>query len=120
MLFLEGQPIRATEQLCPDAGLYAVYEQLIPDIQKKMPQLVDGLLAAKDLLSMDVYRRYFADPNEDPVVPEKAAYYMGYLIVKELEKETSLDAMLQWDLDTLNAKMINGLVALKNGPSAAP
>ncbi len=120
MLFIEGQAIRATEELCPDAGLYAVYEQLIPDIRKKMPQLVDGLLAARDVLSMDVYKKYFADPNEDPFVPEKAAYYMGYLIVKELEKQTSLDEMFQWDLDTLNARMISGLVALRNGPSVAP
>ncbi len=89
-------------------------------MRKKMPQLGDGLLAARDVLSMDVYKKYFADPNEDPFVPEKAAYYMGYLIVKELEKETSLDEMFQWDLDTLNARMISGVVALKNAPSVAP
>ena len=113
MMFIEGQAVRATEKVYPQAGLYAVYEKLIPDIQKKMPQLVDGLIAGKDAMSLEIYKKYFLDPNEDSFVPEKSAYYLGYLIVKRLEKETPLEKMFEWDLETLKQKMIDGLVWLE-------
>jgi hypothetical protein len=39
-----------------------------------MSQLVDGLLAARDSLTMDVYKKYSADPSDDAFVPQTAAY----------------------------------------------
>jgi hypothetical protein len=66
-------------------------------------------------MSPEIYRKYFLDPNNDDFVPEKSGYYMGYLIVKNLEKEYSLAEMVQWDLDTLNLHMVEGLKKLNEG-----
>ena len=113
MMFIEGHAVRATEHLLPEAGLYAVYENLIPEIEEKMPKLADELL--NQPMTPQIYKKYFLDPNDDPFVPEKSAYYMGYLIVKDLEKEYSLAEMVKWDLDTINQKMAEGLKKLKEG-----
>ena len=115
MMFIEGHAVRATEHLLPEAGLYSIYENLIPDIEKKLPKLADELLQNVEVMNPEIYRKYFLDPNNDDFVPEKSGYYMGYLIVKDLEKEYSLTEMVKWDLDTLNQNMIKGLKKLKEG-----
>jgi carbon starvation protein len=97
------------------AGLYSIYENLIPDIEKKLPKLTDELLQNVEVMSPEIYRKYFLDPNNDDFVPEKSGYYMGYLIVKNLEKEYSLAEMVKWDLDTINQHMIAGLKKLNEG-----
>ena len=112
-MFIEGQAVRATEHLLPEAGLYAVYEKLIPEIKEKMPQLADELLQNMQPMSPQIYKKYFLDPNDDTFVPKKSAYYMGYLIVKELEEEYSMAEMVKWDFDTINQKMADGLKKLK-------
>lgn len=114
-MFIEGHAVRATEVLLLEAGLYAVYEKLIPEIQEKMPKLADELLQNTQTMSPEIYRKYFLAPNNDDFVPEKSAYYIGYLIVKDLEKEFPLADMVKWDLDTLNLKVIEGLNKLKEG-----
>jgi hypothetical protein len=115
MMFIEGHAVRATELVFPEAGLYSIYENLIPDIEEKMPQLAEQLLQNTESMSPEIYRKYFLSPNNDGFVPEKSGYYMGYLIVKDLEKEYSLTEMVKWDLDTLNQHMIKGLKKLKEG-----
>jgi len=117
MMFIEGHAVRATEHLLPEAGLYSIYEGLIPDIEKKLPKLADELLQNVEVMNPGIYRKYFLDPNSDDFIPEKSGYYMGYLIVKDFEKEYSLAEMVKWDLDTLNQNMIKGLKKLKGGNS---
>jgi hypothetical protein len=117
MMFIEGHAVRATEHLLPEAGLYSIYENLIPDIEKKLPKLADELLQNVEVMNPEIYRKYFLDPNNDDFVPEKSGYYIGYLIVKDLEKEYSLTEMVKWDLDTLNQNMIKGLKKIKGGNS---
>ena len=46
--------------------------------------------------SYQVYQKYFIDGFEDPVIPAKFGYWLGYSVVKSLSKEYSIQEMMTW------------------------
>jgi hypothetical protein len=96
-LWNEGVATHVSHALNPDA----TYRELMLEIPSSLPEAVDpilGQIAAQLLEDLyatewEVKSKYFAMRSEHPLIPRRAGYYLGYLLVKQIAESDGLDAL---------------------------
>jgi hypothetical protein len=99
MVFIEGLAIIAEEAVYPGVPKPGIFNHLMPDYQGNFEKYASEFLGDLDSFDYQKYVRYFVDPNNDPTMPEKFGYWLGYLALKALKKEYSVQEMMNWDTD---------------------
>ncbi len=117
MLWDDGVATYVSHALNP----HATYQELMLEIPSSIPELADPILdqiAARlleDLYSTDwdVKRQYFAMRSEDPVIPKRAGYYLGYLLVKQMAESHGLDELIRMKDKDFVPKLEDQLLEMK-------
>ena len=97
-LWEEGLATYISHMLNPQAS----YAELMLDFPKGLPEqtwrlrvsIVEDLLAHLRSTEDAMYRRYFVPWSGDGVVPERAGYFIGFVVLSELAKQVSLANLL--------------------------
>lgn len=99
ILWGEGVATYVSHALNPDA----TYKELMLEIPSSIPEAADPILdqlatrLLEDLYATerDVRMQYFALRSEDPLIPKRAGYYLGYLLVKQIAESHGLDELIR-------------------------
>lgn len=94
--FMEGLAVYATEKLYPDVFRPGLIEKNVPMYEKNFIPYTREFLKDMQNFSYRVYQKYFIDSYEDPDIPAKFGYWLGYTIVKSLVKDNSIQVMMTW------------------------
>lgn len=94
--FMEGLAVFVTEKLYPDVFRPGLVEKNVPLYMKNFIAYTREFLKDMQNFSYQVYQKYFTDYFEDPVIPAKFGYWLGYSIVKSLVEEYSIQEMMSW------------------------
>lgn len=97
--FMEGLAVYSTEKLYPGIFRPGLIEKNVPLYEENFVTYTREFLKDLQNFSYKVYQRYFIDPSQDPVIPAKFGYWLGYAIVKSLVKEHSIQEMMAWTPD---------------------
>jgi hypothetical protein len=103
--FLEGLTVLATEKTYSGIPRPGIVERFVPDYEDNFYLYLEEFL--KDLENYNqqkFYQRYFWDPSDDPFIPDKFGYWLGYKIALSLNKEFSIQEMANWDPDKAKQK----------------
>jgi hypothetical protein len=104
LAFLEGLAVQATEKVYPGAHRPGIIEKNIPKYEQNFAALAEMFLADSENFTFQKYQKYFFDPYEDPIVPNKFGYWLGYKAVQGLAQTHSLQEMINWTPE--NAKKL--------------
>lgn len=99
MSFMEGLTVYAVEVLYPGIFRPGLIEDNVPLYEKNFVPYTREFLKDLQQFNYRVYQKYFIDGAENPVMPEKFGYWLGYSIVKSLAKEHTLSDMMAWAPD---------------------
>ena len=96
-LWTEGLAVYTSSVLNLDASDKEIF------MRDSLPQRVDKVLKiiAPDIIEnlystdKEVIRKYFWESSTDTVIPKTAGYYIGYLLVKEMANEYSLNELIK-------------------------
>jgi glyoxylase-like metal-dependent hydrolase (beta-lactamase superfamily II)/uncharacterized protein YjaZ len=94
--FIEGMAVYTVEKLYPGVPRPGLIEDYVPQYQENFSLYTKEFL--KDLKDFDYqkYKKYFSDPSDDPLIPDKFGYWLGYKIVQSLTKEFTIEEMMKW------------------------
>jgi len=100
-LWTEGLAVYISSVLNPEASDKEIF------MRDSLPQKVDRVLKiiAQDIIESlystdkEVIRKYFWESSIDTVIPKTAGYYIGYILVKEIAKEYSLNELIKFKED---------------------
>lgn len=100
--FFEGLTVYATEKLYPGIPRPSVTEDFVSQYQDNFILYTREFL--KDLQSFDYqkYKKYFIDPSDDPLIPAKFGYWLGYKVIESLSKNFSVQQMIEWTPEKAN------------------
>jgi uncharacterized protein YjaZ len=104
--FIEGMAVYAIEKLYPGVPRPGFIEKYVPLYQKNFNLYTKELL--NDLKDFDYqkYKKYFIDPSDDPLIPDKFGYWLGYKIVESLTKEFTIEEMMKWPPEKISQTTI--------------
>lgn len=111
-IFFEGLAINVQEELYPGAPRAGIFENLIPVYEEKFKASAQSFLNDLADFGEDKYARYFIDPSDDPVIPVKFGYWLGYKVVDSLNEEYTFGDMLGWTPDDAEQKVRDKIVEL--------
>ena len=94
--FMEGLTVYSIEKLYPGIFRPGLIEKNVPLYEKNFIPCIKEFLKDLQNFSFRLHRKYFSDPSDDPLVPAKFGYWLGYKIVKSLVKEYSIQEMMTW------------------------
>ena len=109
-LWTEGLATYVSRALNPKAtmnelmlayGNYSIPEQT----DQVLDQVANDLLENLDSTDWDVHMKYFAMSSKDPVIPQKAGYYIGYRFAKSLADEYSLSQLARLQDSEIASKL---------------
>lgn len=106
-LWMEGLATYVSEQLNPGSSeaelMLDVPEGTVTLIKAKLPDLLLGLQSELghtiESENDPTYAKYFLLSSEDKLVPKRAGYYLGYIIIKNAAKGRSLKELAQMNKD---------------------
>lgn len=113
--FMEGLAVFVTEKVYPGVMRPGIIEGNVPLYEKNFIQYTKEILKDLDHFTFEKYKRYFWDPNDDPTIPDKFGYWLGYKVVQSLSKNHTLEEMVKWPPDKAKQMMmeeIKNLLAL--------
>ena len=127
-LWAEGFATYVSEQLSPGASpaeiMLDVPAGLVEKCQGKIDRLVSAVYAVLDSDSEEIYAQWFLlSPTPDTLIPQRAGYYLGYLIAGDVHRQSGLSLQ---QLAQLNPKDILPLVKtalelrMREAPKASP
>ena len=112
----EGMATYVSDVLNPTADwkglMLDIPEGLVPECDRKIEFLVKDLLAKLNSTADVDYTTYFLMKSTDSNIPKRAAYYVGYLVAKELNKTTPLDELIKLQDDSLQFKVWDALTKI--------
>jgi len=100
--FMEGLAVYATEEIYPTFPKAGLVEENILQYEKNFLLLAKEFLYDQKVSDFLKYRKYFGVPSNDPTIPEKFGYWLGYRVIKELIKKYSLQEMMAWEPKKVN------------------
>ena len=100
--FIERMAVYAIEKLYPGVPRPGLIEKYVPLYQKNFNLYTKEFL--NDLKEFDYqkYKKYFIDPSDDPLIPDKFGYWLGYKIVESLTKEFTTEEMMKWQPEKIS------------------
>ena len=100
-LWGEGLATYVSEALNPGASIRGIMldvpSGLVEKCKADLPYLWNTLLEKLDSNSEDDYTTFFLLNSQDPRIPKRAGYYLGYLIAKEIGKGRTLKELSRLD-----------------------
>lgn len=114
--FFEGLAVYATEKIYPGIPRPGIMEDFVSQYQENFILYTKEFL--KDLKGFDYqkYKKYFIDPSDDPLIPAKFGYWLGYKVIESLSKDLSVQQMMEWAPEKANqmvGKEINHILNTK-------
>jgi len=111
--FFEGLAVYATEKIYPGIPRPGIMEDFVSQYQDNFILYTREFL--KDLESFDYqkYKKYFIDPSDDPLIPAKFGYWLGYKVIESLSENFSVQQMIEWTPEKANqmvSKEINHIL----------
>ena len=96
LAFMEGLTVYAVEKLYPDVFRPGLIEENVPLYEKNFILYTKEFLKDIENFNYPVYQKYFIDSYENPEMPEKFGYWLGYSVIKSLINEFSIQEMMTW------------------------
>lgn len=118
MVFLEGLSVVAQEKVYPEAPRPGIMKKFIPDYEKNFQVYTEEFLKDTEYFDYKKYARYFHDPSDDPFIPDKFGYWLGYQAVKRLNENHSIEEMMDWTVEKANELTeaeIKKMICVKQG-----
>lgn len=118
--WMEGLATYVSKQMNPDATnaelmldetMVARTKLLIPELAK---DVLDNLEAEDKDLKLKF--KYFDIESKDKTIPPRAGYYLAYLLVQEIAKDTTLEEMATWQEQEIVPRMRQALRELSHNP----
>lgn len=98
-LWREGLAVYVSSMLNPDAKEIEIF--MIDSLPQKSNEVIKIMAqdVVKNLYSPDkkLIEKYFWNSSTDTYIPRTAGYYLGYLLVKELAKEYTINELIKLD-----------------------
>ena len=116
-LWFEGLATYVAVAMNPNAGLAELQmpDPMRQEVEARLPALLDDI--SKNLESQDkeFLHRYtwLEAPKSD--VPNRAAYYLGYRIARQLARKHSLSEMVHWDPPTVLRQIRQAIDEIRKG-----
>lgn len=115
-LWIEGLATYMSHVLNPTATYIDlaldVPEGLVNKCEKNFPDIIEALLASFDSKSPEVYAKFFLPNANDEIIPSRAAYYIGYLLAKEIAKTAAPATLVNLGGDALKLQLRKALQQL--------
>ncbi|MBF5042051.1 hypothetical protein FGE12_06565 [Aggregicoccus sp. 17bor-14] len=121
-LWHEGLAVYVADTLnpgTPEAILFGLPRDMPARSRANLPALAAQLRAKLDSKEQGDYERWFMKKSEDPVVPPRAGYFLGYLVAKELGRTRSLRELARLRGPALRKELDRVLRQLEQTPAAA-
>jgi hypothetical protein len=118
-LWAEGMAQYVAEQLNPTASevdLSHVPEGMVQKVDAKRRELATDFLTKFTSTQEIDAKIYFNDiRSQDPLVPARAGYQLGVLVVRELAKRYPIQTMAHWPQSDARPKIQTALAAIAQG-----
>lgn len=112
-LWMEGLATYVAKDLNPEAtnAELMMNDDLIARTKKVLPQLIPEVANNLETLDTDGKLRfkYFNIESKDNKIPPRAGYYIGYLILQQIAKNTTIAEMTEWQEEKIVPAMRNAL-----------
>ena len=111
----EGLAVYVAEQLnpgTPEAVLFGLPRDMPERVRARLPALAQRVRTNFDSRERSEYQRFLTGQAKDPEVPERAGYYLGYRVAKELARGRSLRELAQLRGPKLRAELDRALARL--------
>jgi hypothetical protein len=116
VLWAEGMAQYVSERLNPEASerdLSLIPIGMAQTVERRQAELAADFLKRFDSTEEHDATVYFNNSNsKDPFVPARAGYELGVLVVRELSKHNSIQAMAHWSQQEAKPKLRDALIAL--------
>ena len=121
-LWHEGLAVYVADTLnpnTPESILFGLPRDMPARSRENLPALAAQLRAKLDSKEQEDYQRWFMKKSEDPVVPPRAGYFLGYLVAKELGRTRSLRELARLRGPALRKELERVLNQLEQAPVPA-
>lgn len=119
-LWAEGLAQYVAEELNPsasDVDLVRVPIGMVQQVDSKRQELAADFLKRFDSTEETDAKIYFNDiDSKDPLVPARAGYQLGVLIVRELSKQYSIQTLAHWSQSEARPKIRDALTNIARLP----
>lgn len=99
--FIEGLAVYATECAYPSAFRPGLLEKNVPLYKAHFNEYAKEFLKDAQAFDYSKYEKYFTDYSPNPSVPYKFGYWLGYQVIKSLQKQYSVSEMMKWDSEKI-------------------
>jgi hypothetical protein len=122
-LWAEGMATYVSEMLNPSASeidLAQVPLGMVRQVNDRRARLAADFLHRFESTAEKDAKLYFNDINsKDALVPPRAGYQLGVLVIRELSKEHSVQTMAHWSQADAKPKVLAALERISSLPSAS-
>jgi uncharacterized protein YjaZ len=112
--FIEGLAVYTTEIAYPNAFRPGLIEKNVPLYQQHFNEYTQEFLKDSEAFDYSKYEKYFLDYSQNPSVPAKFGYWLGYQVVKSLHNEYSISEMMRWTPPEMKDKVSSEIQILLN------
>jgi len=108
-LWREGLAVYISSVLNPDARQKEVFmrDSLSQETDKVLKIIAQDIFENLYSSDTEVIRKYFWGSSTDTVIPKTAGYYIGFILVKELANEYTLNELIKLKEDIFVPKFLN-------------
>ena len=117
-LWREGLATYVAQALNPQASGVSIFgiPRSTPDrVKQNLPPLAQEIHRLLDSRDKKDYARYFTGARENAVVPQRAGYYVGYLVAAKLAKHHTLPELAKLPFAQVRVEMEKALSELEAG-----
>lgn len=95
-VFIEGLAVYTTEKIYPGIPRPGIIEKNVPLYEKNFLAYTREFLKDLKDFNHQKYRKYFIEPSNDPLIPDKFGFWLAYKVIQSMCQEYSVEEMMKW------------------------